>query len=63
MELNWRQERFGWEKSGFEQLKAEGRTVKDEVGEVLVSRSHGASGDFVSSADYKLNAVESQDRL
>ena len=49
--------------SGLEQLKAEGRTVKDEVGEVLVSRSHGASGDFVSSADYKLNAVESQDRL
>ena len=49
--------------SGFEQLKAEGRTVKDEVGEVLVSRSRGASGDFVSSSDYKFNAVESQDRL
>ena len=49
--------------SAFEQLKAEGRTVKDEVGEVLMSRSRGASGDFVSSSDYKLNAVKNQDRL
>ena len=48
---------------GNEQLKAEGRTVKDEVGEVLMSRSRGASGDFVSSSDYKLNAVKNQDRL
>lgn len=49
--------------SGFEQLKEEGRTVKDEAGEVAVSSSCGASGAIVSSSNFMLNAMESHDRF
>lgn len=44
--------------SGFEQVKKEGGPVRDDVGEVVASRSCGASAAIVSSSDFLLNAVE-----
>lgn len=44
--------------SGFEQVKKEGGTVRDDVGEVVVSGSCGVSAAIVSNSDFMLNAVE-----
>lgn len=61
-ELKARTLRVGSERgermSGFEQVKKEGGAVRDDVGEVVASRSYGASVAIVSSSDFMLNAVK-----
>lgn len=39
-------------------MKKEGETVRDDVGEVVVSALYGASAAIVSSSDFMLNAME-----